>query len=448
MVHPSARMKAKMIRSRQTMSRNRHADATAPMTKRLGRPMRIEPLERRCPMDATLGDELVSPELAPRILDDALIACELSTMPVPSSVQPDSSSPHEPTLPQETPSSSQFFAEPEIPPAEDPLFEADDPFLKTDESELGGQDGIGAWQETDTRPADTDGPPAAFDENDSEPMVGDGQEVRTLIDPIQALPWGSIDISLGPAANRLLSNQVMQVSHSAGGVRLLSAKLDSFDASSPGFTRDDASLTDTIYFKRNDESDADEQVLESVAATLSLRRFSARSNLAGSGISIGPIAAHTRDVRSKPSLTLPRDREERVASVSDSDRSATRRCALPDRRDSPDRRDLLDRASEALVDLALKALVQDASQGCDDNVNQGLENATKALTVTGLVQPFGGQADSRESKSDAKDSRTAGAPTLEFARNLCRIAVLGFVLTQHGMLKKANADILKGCLKR
>jgi hypothetical protein len=442
MVHPSARMKAKMIRSRQTMSRNRQAEGAAPLTKRLGRPMRIESLERRCPMDASLGDEFVSPELAPRILDDALIACELSTMPVPVSVQPDSSSPHEPTLPQETPSTSQFVAEPELPPVEDPLFEADDPFLKTDESELGGQGGMGALQETDMRPAGTDGPPVAFDENDSEPMVGDGEEVRTLIDPIQVMPWGSIDTVLGPSADRLPSNQVMQVSHSAGGVRLLSAKLDSFDASSSGFTRDDASLTDTIYFKRNDETDADEQGLESVAASLSLRRFSARSNLAGSGISIGPIAAHTRDVRSKPSLTLPRDREERVASVSDRDRSATRRCDLPDRRD------LLDRASEALVDLALKALVQDASRECDDNTDQRLANAAEALAVTGLVQPFGGQAASRESKSDAKDSRTAGAPTLEFARNLCRIAVLGFVLTQHGMLKKANADILKGCLKR
>lgn len=431
-----------MIRSRQTMSRNRYADATATLTKRLRRPMRIESLERRCPMDATLGDDFVSAHLAPRILDDALIACELSTMPVPVSVQPDSSSPHEPTLPQKAPSSSQLFAEPELPPVDDPLFEADDPFLKTDESEVGGQDGIGASQGTDSRPADTDGPPAAFDENDSEPMVGDGEGVRTLIDPIQSSPWGSIDTSLGPSVDRLPSNQVMQVSRGAGGVRLLNATLDSFDAPSSGFTRDDASLTDTIYFKRNDEPDADEQVLESVAATLSLRRFSVRSNLAGSGISIGPIAAHTRDVKSKPSLTLPHDREERVASVSDSDRSATSRC------DITDRRDLLDRASEALVDLALKALVQDASRECDVSTHQSLEDAAEALAVTGLVQPVGGQAGSRDSKSDAKDSRTAGAPTLELARNLCRIAVLGFVLTQHGMLKKANADILKGCLKR
>ena len=441
MVHPSARMKAKMIRSRQTMSRNRHGEETAPLTKRLGRPMRIESLERRCPMDATLGDEFVSPELAPRIIDDALTACEFSTMPVPVSVPSDSSSPYEPTLPQETSSSSLFVTDPELPPIEDP-------FLKTDERDVGGLDGMGALQETDTRPADTDGPSTAFDENDSTPMVGDGEELRTLFDPIQVMPWGPTDMSPGLSADRLPSNQVMQVSHSSGGVRLLSAKLDSFDAPSSGFIREDASLTDTIYFKRNDEPDADEQVLESVAATLSLRRFSARSNLAGSGISIGPLAAHTRDVKSKPSLTLPRDREERVVSVNDRDRPATRRCALPDRCDSPDRLDLLDRASEALVDLALKALVQDASQECDDNTNQRLENATEALAVTGFVQPFGGHAGPRESTSDAKDSRTAGAPTLEFARNLCRIAVLGFVLTQHGMLKKANADILKGCLKR
>ena len=390
-------------------------------------------------MDATLGDEFVSPELAPRILDDALIACEFSTMPVP--VQTGSNSPHEPTLPQETSSSSPVFAEPELPPVEDP-------FLKTDERDVGGLDGTGALQETDTRPADTDGPSTAFDENDSAPLVGDGEELRTLFDPIQVMPWGQPHMSPGLSADRLPSNQGMQVSHSTGGVRLLSAKLDSFDASSSGFTRDDASLTDTVYFTRNDGIDADEQVLESVAATLSLRRFSARSNLAGSGISIGPIAAHTRDVKSKPSLTLPRDREERMASVIDRDRAATPRCALPDRRDSPDRRDLLDRASETLVDLALKALVQDASREFDGNTNQRLENATEVFALTGLVQPSGGQARSRESKSDAKDSRTEGAPTLEFARNLCRIAVLGFVLTQHGMLKKANADILKGCLKR
>lgn len=439
------------------VSRRRSLSISARSMNRSIRKLVLEPLERRCVMDAALGDWLMplgiiepapvtSGDTSPALTDglfDSIKQSPILTTPIPSPQITDEplSNPEPPSIPYG----------PQVPWEIDPPIDA--PGLDSGEQTTGpliqnpldppsdlGTSEVDKSTTPDRLPSELESPtaevpgaegPGLLEENDASAGGNRGNQLMAP-SPVRFVTVETPMTSLSLTAASELSH--IDSLQSSLHTELKTKVLGSVGGNLEGKPADETptgplTLTSSHYF----ESQASDSLmmrplLASKEIASSLRRIAPRttSEDTDAGMDMGDIVAHA-PIRSRAKSGDSR-RDEADANY---DRTGISR----------DNDDLLVMTSEALVDLALIAFVSESDDG--NRVFASLVTPSMVASVNKASRISGNESDLDSGADDDSKDRTS---INEFARNLSRLAVLGFVISQGFARKPIRLTVKRGCL--